>query len=224
MFKIFREIKVSFVCLAGLLFCTSCVTIFEPTTQNLAFDTEPSGANMYYDNGTFIGQTPVFIDLEKGKTFKFIFKKEGYKDEKYALYKGTLRMDVSYNCKIDFYYGWLLLGVPIAINRWFSPKSCNYFYKDEYMIKMTEIKDPNSSSAVEDSKNVPTQASSLQLEDKKPFANQQPYANISQNSVVSPAVENSPLVPLPKSGYVSGEQNIPIKQPEMEVRTPIRRE
>ncbi|MCF7952071.1 MAG: PEGA domain-containing protein [Spirochaetaceae bacterium] len=60
-----------------LVLFSSCATVFKGTTQEITFETSPSGAKVYLD-GDMVGTTPVTMPLKKNKYKSFRVELEGY--------------------------------------------------------------------------------------------------------------------------------------------------
>jgi hypothetical protein len=62
--------------LAGL-YLMGCATVFKGSTREVAFNTEPAGAEVFV-NGRKLGNTPVEVELESRVTHSIEIKKAGY--------------------------------------------------------------------------------------------------------------------------------------------------
>jgi hypothetical protein len=70
----------NFLCILSIVIIFllgSCATVFKGTTQEISFETSPSGAKVYLD-GDMIGTTPLSMPLKKNKYKSFRVELEGY--------------------------------------------------------------------------------------------------------------------------------------------------
>lgn len=66
-----------FLVFSTILLISGCATLFKGTKEEVAFHSEPQGADVYV-NGVMMGSTPLTLKLESKKTYAIEFKKEGY--------------------------------------------------------------------------------------------------------------------------------------------------
>ncbi len=62
-----------------VLLSAGCASIFDGTTQQVTFDSSPTGAEVYVD-GVLLGVTPLTSSLKRKKNSTLTVKKEGYID------------------------------------------------------------------------------------------------------------------------------------------------
>lgn len=91
------------------------------------------------ETGKFIGMTPLSTPILKNKTHRFQIYKNGYEEREYVIYKGKLDVSKSPYCSIDFYYGWLLLGIPLYITETFAEDRCVFVYKPAFNADLKKI-------------------------------------------------------------------------------------
>ena len=60
-----------------IIICSSCASIFSGTTQNINFESSPSGATIFLD-GDRVGTTPLTLKLKKKKYSSLRIELEGY--------------------------------------------------------------------------------------------------------------------------------------------------
>ena len=61
-----KKIIISLSILSALIICTGCATIISGTSQNITFESSPSGATIFLD-GERVGVTPFSTSLKKNK-------------------------------------------------------------------------------------------------------------------------------------------------------------
>lgn len=120
----------------SLFFCivllSSCALIFESKYQTIKIDSKPQGANIYV-MGSYLGQTPQVIEFRKGApSVKVDLIKNGFKPSRIILYSRGRDPTMSTLCTVDYSWGWLLLGVPMQIDKIFTHK-CDFFYKNNFL-------------------------------------------------------------------------------------------
>ncbi len=78
------------VVVMGLLFLsTGCIgTIFNGSSEEVTFNSSPSGANVYID-GAFVGLTPLSVDLDRGSSHTAKISLDGYQDESFRIKKSA---------------------------------------------------------------------------------------------------------------------------------------
>jgi len=59
------------------IYLTSCATLFKGTTEEINFNSNPTGTEVWID-GKMMGKTPVKFKLTTKKTYVIEFKYEGY--------------------------------------------------------------------------------------------------------------------------------------------------
>ena len=121
-----------FSLLALTIFATSsCALIFESRYQKIKIDSTPQGAEIYV-MGDYMGKTPQVIEFKKGAlSVKIDLIKHGFKPSRIILYSRGRDPTMSTLCSIDYTFGWLLLGVPMQIDKIFT-KKCDFFYKNNF--------------------------------------------------------------------------------------------
>ena len=72
-----KKILISLSMLSVLMLSSGCATIISGTTQDITFESSPSGAAVFLD-GERIGVTPFTTTLKKNKYSSFRIEKEGY--------------------------------------------------------------------------------------------------------------------------------------------------
>ena len=60
-----------------ILFITGCATVFKGTSQEITFETSPSGAKVLLD-GNLVGTTPFTMSVKKNKYKSFRVELDGY--------------------------------------------------------------------------------------------------------------------------------------------------
>jgi len=82
--------------------------------------------------GDYMGKTPQVIEFKKGAlSVKIDLIKNGFKPSRIILYSRGRDPTMSTLCSIDYTFGWLLLGVPMQIDKIFT-KKCDFFYKNNF--------------------------------------------------------------------------------------------
>ncbi len=82
--------------------------------------------------GSYLGQTPQVIEFRKGApSVKVDLIKNGFKPSRIILYSRGRDPTMSTLCTVDYSWGWLLLGVPMQIDKIFTHK-CDFFYKNNF--------------------------------------------------------------------------------------------
>lgn len=74
--RIFRNI-LYFVAIAGTIVCAGCATAINGANENIKIESIPPGANVSIDDINR-GETPLEIELARGKLHRICFKKDGY--------------------------------------------------------------------------------------------------------------------------------------------------
>lgn len=69
-----------FALVLACLYLSSCATLFKGTTQEVNFNSNPIGCEVWID-GKNMGETPVKFKLASKKTYVIEFKFEGYKSK-----------------------------------------------------------------------------------------------------------------------------------------------
>ena len=72
-----KKIIINLSILSALIIYTGCATVISGTTQNINFDSSPSGAAVFLD-GERVGTTPFTMTLKKNKYKSFRVQLEGY--------------------------------------------------------------------------------------------------------------------------------------------------
>lgn len=70
-------LRISFIS-ALILLISGCATIISDSSENVTFDSSPSGADVFID-GVRMGKTPVTVTLRKSKKDTVMFKLDGHK-------------------------------------------------------------------------------------------------------------------------------------------------
>lgn len=92
---------------------TACATIFDKTTDNISFTSEPSDANIYL-NGRLMGKTPTSFQVNRsplsGSMLQIAVEKEGYKRQAFELTKELNKIAIFNLCFVaswatDFFSG-----------------------------------------------------------------------------------------------------------------------
>lgn len=123
----------------GLVFLlTGCSVVFGSRTQPIAVESKPGDAYIFVDDENTGLKTPNYVFLKKGKSHTVELKKEGYYDASNIMYNTFRRTDVNKLCKIDFYFGWLLLAIPTMITKNFDT-TCMAFHKNRVYIELVPI-------------------------------------------------------------------------------------
>ncbi|WP_257291430.1 lipoprotein [Endozoicomonas sp. ONNA1] len=81
-----KKILTTFI---SLLLLAGCSTMKNGTTQDVSFNSNPVGVEIYertFSGEKLLGVTPTKITLSKGLIKNLIFRKEGYKPEPFVLY------------------------------------------------------------------------------------------------------------------------------------------
>jgi uncharacterized protein YceK len=65
------------IILIVLVLVSGCATVFKGTTQEINFESNPSGAKVFLD-GNLVGTTPFSMSLKKNKYKSFRIELEGY--------------------------------------------------------------------------------------------------------------------------------------------------
>lgn len=84
-----RTAAVLAIGLGGLL-ASGCATTVNGTTQRIAVDSTPSGAQVYVQ-GRSAGTTPLTVELERSKDYTLRLVKEGYEETNYPLARQKTR-------------------------------------------------------------------------------------------------------------------------------------
>ena len=71
-----KILSVLLLCILTILMNTGCATLIDGTTQDIAFTTEPSGANITIDGKTL--QTPTSFELQRKKKYIAEITMPGY--------------------------------------------------------------------------------------------------------------------------------------------------
>jgi hypothetical protein len=121
--------------LALIVFLHGCAAIFAPNTHKIFISSNPSKAQVYVD-GKFVGLSPLYTDLEKGENHNVSLILSGYKATIVPFYATPRSTINSKLCALDYTLGWLLLGIPIEIDKIFAPKKCTFFNKDSAYVDM----------------------------------------------------------------------------------------
>ena len=72
-----RPVGHLFFLIFPILFLISCATILTGSTQEVYFNSEPSGG-LVKINGANLGETPCALKLKKGKSYPVTIEKEGH--------------------------------------------------------------------------------------------------------------------------------------------------
>ena len=75
--------RVAMVTVAALL-CASCATVFNNKTPEVAITSNPLEADVYVD-GSYVGSTPVSVNLSIRREHVVVFRKEGFRDRTYTI-------------------------------------------------------------------------------------------------------------------------------------------
>jgi len=87
--KIFFGISIILSSFTILMFQSNCCTIIHGTTQEIAVNSQPSGAKVIV-RGVHMATTPAVIELDrKNSNIVLSFEKEGYEKVEIALKRGT---------------------------------------------------------------------------------------------------------------------------------------
>jgi hypothetical protein len=93
----------------GIVFLTSCATVFKGSNEPVNLNSDPPGATVYL-NGQPLGKTPTQVSLESKNTYFFEFRKEGYESRSvlvnHSVGAGWVVLDVIF----------LLFLVPIIVD------------------------------------------------------------------------------------------------------------
>ncbi len=95
------------VVLLAVVTLAGCATIFSGSSTNIPISSDPPEAKVYV-NGTYMGRTPLVVNLAKDKDYVVQFKQDGYEIQTRLI-----------NSKMGI--GWLVLdllsgGVPILVD------------------------------------------------------------------------------------------------------------
>jgi hypothetical protein len=93
-------LKVTFLFLSVLFFCTSCATIFNGRKQKITIDSKPQGATVKI-RGKVIGNTPLTVKESPKKPLDIVFAYPGYAERTVVL-------------KNKFEWRWFLLDAPVT--------------------------------------------------------------------------------------------------------------
>ena len=77
-----RIYTVMLLLIIAINFSGCAATLLKGRYQTVQFTSEPSGANIYDENGFNIGITPIQIPLKRNRVQELTIKKDGYYDSK----------------------------------------------------------------------------------------------------------------------------------------------
>lgn len=119
-----------------IVFCeTGCAVFLDTKYATISVNSNPSGAEIYV-MGKFAGITPTEIKVRKGaKSIIVDLLKLDYKPNRFFIYSKGQDFSTSTYCKLDYTLGWLLFGIPVQFNKYFS-KKCYAFYKTSFDITL----------------------------------------------------------------------------------------
>ena len=110
---------------------TACGTLFDRTTDNISFTSEPTSANIYL-NGRLMGRTPTTFQVSRsplsGPTPQIAVEKEGYKRQSFELSKELNKIAIFNLC---FLASWATDLVSGAVWR-YSPTDYRIFLENEH--------------------------------------------------------------------------------------------
>jgi len=98
-----------------MLLLNGCASIFKGTSNNVNFNSDPSGAKVYV-NGYLMGKTPIKLKLESKKVYNIEFKKEGFETQTYTI---TNHVGVGWVI-LDVFGGLVPVIVDAATGAWYS--------------------------------------------------------------------------------------------------------
>lgn len=98
---------------SGLLFLTSCATIFSGSSDEVTILSSPDDADVYI-NGMRYGSTPMIVSLAKGNTYYVELRKEGYDSRKVII---TSEVGIGW-VVLDVIAGLVPLVIDIATDAW----------------------------------------------------------------------------------------------------------
>ena len=74
----------SILLVLATLLTTGCATIVRGTKQEMTFDSNPKGAQVFI-NDKMVGETPLTLKVDRKEKTKVIVKKEGYSEKSFSL-------------------------------------------------------------------------------------------------------------------------------------------
>jgi hypothetical protein len=100
---------------AVVLSFSGCATIFQGTSTEVDFSSDPSGAEVYV-NGFPKGTTPIEPKLESKKTYNIEFRKEGFETRTYTI---TNHVQAGW-VVLDVLFGLVPVVVDAATGSWYK--------------------------------------------------------------------------------------------------------
>ncbi len=100
---------------AQILLFSGCAAIIKGTHEEVAFSSDPSGAEVYV-NGRMMGSTPFALKLESKETYVIEFKKEGYETKTYTI---TNHLGAGW-VVLDVIFGLVPVVVDAATGAWYE--------------------------------------------------------------------------------------------------------
>jgi hypothetical protein len=98
---------------ALVLLCTltiSCASIFKGSSADVRVNSNPSGANIFI-NGIDRGVTPQTLSLKRNSDYVLTFKKEGYEDLNFEIFK---KFDIG-TALVGNIFSWGLVGIIVDV-------------------------------------------------------------------------------------------------------------
>ena len=103
------------VVFVGVYVLGGCATIFKGAHNNVDFNSDPTGAQVYV-NGSPMGTTPINLKLESKRTYTIEFKKDGYDPKTYTI---TNHVGVGW-IVLDVLFGLVPVIVDAATGSWYE--------------------------------------------------------------------------------------------------------
>tara|TARA_R110002124_G_scaffold286453_1_gene467403 strand:- start:18385 stop:18879 length:495 start_codon:yes stop_codon:yes gene_type:complete len=95
--------------LIGIL-SISCATIFKGSSADVRVNSNPVGANIFI-NGIDRGVTPQMLSLKRNQNYLLTFKKEGYEDLNFEVFK---KFDIG-TTVVGNIFSWGLVGIIVDV-------------------------------------------------------------------------------------------------------------
>jgi len=96
-----------------VLFCVlsiSCASIFKGSSADIRVNSNPAGANIFI-NGIDRGVTPQTLSLKRNSDYLLTFKKEGYEDLNFEIFK---KFDIG-TAVVGNIFSWGLVGIIVDV-------------------------------------------------------------------------------------------------------------
>ena len=106
--------RIALACLVGIVFSslTGCATIFSGTAEEITVNSHPGDAfvEIKAPNGNVVakGNTPMSIDLRRGKTYTVVVSREGYNSATATIKNGGVVKSFWLNMFTGLVVGWAI--------------------------------------------------------------------------------------------------------------------